>query len=275
MSVVLEGYYWKEHPADRPKTGVPKKVMDEWMKQLNLLHIVVVPTITLAEDGRGLLTIEHKDPSVTAPSYEPGSTGARTARLPAVEIILDPIGMPPPITTPNGLLKRVYFEKDSSDLNRMVKEPSGPTSHQGGALEEFIKDMYTRWEVIAALEEKTVPLILKARASATYKGMSAAQLKRVDRPARNAREYNRDLSVKRLLAVVDRMTQITSMPSVSALGPPLAVGKRVTATAIGMSEAIKLGEDDPSERRCDISLEGSKLLKFIKEAFGRKPGGRP
>jgi hypothetical protein len=42
-----------------------------------------------------------------------------------------------------------------------------------------------------------------------------------------------------------------------------------------MSEAIKLGEDDPSERRCDISLEGPKLLKFIKEAFGRKPGGRP
>ena len=80
--------------------------------------------------------------------------------------------MPPPITTPNGLLKRVYFEIDSSDLNKIVKEPGGTTWHQAGALDDFIKDMYSRWEVIAVLEEEKVRLFLEARASATFKGMS-------------------------------------------------------------------------------------------------------
>ena len=54
MSVAVEVYFWKEHPNDRRRDArVPKEVMDEWMKQLNILHIVVNTTVTLAEDGKG------------------------------------------------------------------------------------------------------------------------------------------------------------------------------------------------------------------------------
>ena len=275
MSVAFYGYFWKEHPDDPPKPLVPTKVMHEWMKQLNILHIVVHTTVTLGEQGKGLLYFEYKDESVAVPTFTAGSTGERTARLPPVEIILDPIGMPPPITTQQGLLKRVYFEIDSSDLNKIVKEPGGTTWHQAGALDDFIKDMYSRWEVIAALEEEKVRLFLEARASATFKGMSEAQLSRSDRPARNAREYNQKLSEKRMRAVVDRLRQTTSLPSVRALGPGLVEGKTLTATAIGMSKAHKLGEEDPMERLCEITLDGAELVKYIKGAFGRKPGGRP
>jgi hypothetical protein len=183
--------------------------------------------------------------------------------------------MPPPITTLQGLLKRVYFEVDSSDLNKIVKEPGGIVSHQAGSLDDFIKDMYSRWEVVAALEEEKVRLSLEARASATYKGMNEAKLSRSDRPARDAREYNQKLSEKRMRAVLDRLTQTTSLPSFSALGPRLAEGKHLTATAIGMFGAIKLGEENPMDRRCEIKLDGDELVKYIKGAFGRKPGGRP
>ena len=47
----------------------------------------------------------------------------------------------------------------------------------------------------------------------------------------------------------------------------------MTATAIGMSKSPKLGEEDPMERRCEITLNGAELVKYIKGAFGRKPGG--
>ena len=130
-----------------------------------------------------------------------------------MEIILDPIGMPPPITTQQGLFKRFYFDRDSYDLNKFVKEPAGATSHQAGALEDFIKDMYSRWEVIAAIEEEKFHLFLEVRPSATYKGMSEAQLSRSDRP-REMRRINQKLSEKRMRAVVDKLTQITSLPSV-------------------------------------------------------------
>ena len=40
-----------------------------------------------------------------------------------------------------------------------------------------------------------------------------------------------------------------------------------------MFGAIKLGEENPMERRCEISLDdGAELVKYIKGAFGRKPG---
>jgi hypothetical protein len=274
LSVAFYGYFWTEHPDDPPKTWVPTKVMHDWMKQLNILHIVVHTTVTLGEEGKGKLYLEYKDKSVAVPTFTAGSTGARTARLPSVEIILDPIGMPPPITTQQGLQKRVYFEVDSSELNKIVKEAGGTTAHQAGALDEFISDMYSRWEVIAALEEKKVRLFLEARASATYKGMSESKLSRSDRPAQNAREYNQKLSEKRMRAVVDRLLQTTSLPGFSSLGPRLAEGKTVTATAIGMFGAIKLGEENPMDRRCEIKLDGAELVKYIKGAFGRKPLGR-
>jgi len=276
MSVAVEVYFWKEHPNDRRRDArVPKEVMNEWVKQLNILHIVVNTTVTLAEDGKGSFSLEYKDQSVAAPTITAGSTGERTAQLPPLEIILDPIGMPPPITTPNGLLTRVFFERDSSDINKIVKEPGGTTRNQAQALDEFIKDMYSRWEVIAALDEGKVRLNLEARASATYKGMSMQELSR-GRGMGAAREYNQKLSEKRARAVVDRLIQTTSTPSVRDLGPRLLEGRSLISKAIGMFGAIKLGEEAPMERRCEISLDdGAELVKYIKGAFGRKPRGRP
>ena len=83
MSVAVEVYFWKEHPNDRRRDArVPKEVMDECMKQLNILHIVVNTTVTLAEDGKGSFSLEYKDQSVAAPKITAGSTGERTAAPP-------------------------------------------------------------------------------------------------------------------------------------------------------------------------------------------------
>ena len=82
MSVAFYGYFWKEHPDDPPKPLVPTKVMHEWMKQLNILHIVVHTTVTLSEQGKGLLYFEYKDESVAVPTFTAGSTGERTAGSP-------------------------------------------------------------------------------------------------------------------------------------------------------------------------------------------------
>ena len=271
LSVDVVVYFWKEHPNDFPKESIPTEVMRKWMKQLNVLHIVVHTKVTLAETGSGSFSVEYKDESAPIPTITDGSTGSRTALLPPMEIILDPIGMPPPITTPNGLLRRAYFDVDSSDLNKIVKEPAGLPVHQANELDGFIKDMCSRWEVLAAFDAQKVPLKLEARASATYNGMSMQQLSRNNRPSGEAREYNQKLSEKRVRAVVDRMKQTTSGLH---LGLSLSEGRNLIATAIGMFGAIKLGEEDPLERRCDITLDGAELVKFIKGALGRKPGGK-
>jgi hypothetical protein len=271
MSVAVEVYSWTDHPNDPPKEGVPLDLMRAWMQQLNILHIVVHTTVTLAETGSGSFSVEYKAESAPVPAVTVGSTGARTAQLPPIGIVLDPIGMPPPITTPNGLLSRVYFDIDSFDINKIVKEPSGHPVHQAQHFDVFVRNMFSRWEVLAAFDAQKVPLNLEARASATFKGMSQQALRRNDRPSSDAREYNQKLSEKRKKSVVDRLIQTVRAMQ---LGLRLVEGRDLMTKAVGMHYAIKLGEEDPIERRCDISLDGPELVKFIKAAFGRKPGGK-
>ena len=80
MSVAVEVYFRKEHPSDPPKTWVLTKVMHEWMKQLNILHIVVNTTVTLAEQGSGSFSLEYKDKATPVPTFTAGSTGAHASR---------------------------------------------------------------------------------------------------------------------------------------------------------------------------------------------------
>src|SRR5262249_5407377 len=159
-----------------------------------------------------------------------------------------------PISTHNGILFGVYFEKDSSDIYKIVEMPGTGKPplfwHQAGILEGFVKDLYSRWEVAAALYEKKTRLTLDAYASATYKGMSGADLKKSPNLLSEAFQYNKDLADKRKRVVVDRLLQLSSTPSISDKGPPLVEGKNLITNTHPMTG--ELGEENPFNRRCEI-----------------------
>ena len=106
VQVAAKIYSTREHPnpKDPTKHYVPDSVRDEWMDQLTLLHLVVHPTVTLKEDGPSSIVPElmgERKPH-DIPPFTAGAIGPRTMQLPPVEVIVDPIGMPPPIKTAAG-----------------------------------------------------------------------------------------------------------------------------------------------------------------------------
>ena len=76
----------------------------------------------MTENGPGLVNVTVKDESAVIPDQiVAGSTGELTAVLGPVIIELEPIDVAPPITVPGGVRYHVYFDKDSSELDKVVK----------------------------------------------------------------------------------------------------------------------------------------------------------
>ncbi len=92
------------------------------MKQLSILKIVIIAKLSMTENGPGLVNVTVKDESAVIPDQiVAGSTGELTAVLGPVIIELEPIDVAPPITVPGGVRYHVYFDKDSSELDKVVK----------------------------------------------------------------------------------------------------------------------------------------------------------
>ena len=149
----------------------------------------------------------------------------------------------------------VYFDVDSSELDKVVKSSGEPPKHQGNALATWVREnLNAKWDVMQALYWKKLAVRVEARASATAKGLSHAKLLR----------YNQALSKKRLDAVVGRLKKTIEEKD------KYIVLDTTQMKAIGASEAPKFGVEDESERRCVIASTQaiSRRLspKFISES---------
>ena len=148
----------------------------------------------MTENGPGSASVTVKDESAAIPDQiVAGSTGELTAVLGPVTIELEPIDVAPPITVPGGVRYHVYFDVDSSELDKVVTSPNEGPKHQGNALADWVREeLNSNWDVMQALYLKKLAVQVEARASATGQWLSPAELVR----------YNQELSKKRLDAVV-------------------------------------------------------------------------
>ena len=117
--------------------------------------------------------------------------------------------------------------------------------------------MNSKWDVMQALYWKKLAVHVEARASATGKGLSHAELLR----------YNQELSKKRLDAVVNRLKR-----TIAEKDQHIELDT-TQMKAIGASQAPKFGVEDDYERRCVISIDGEDVKKAIKEIYNREFGG--
>jgi hypothetical protein len=259
LSVEIEAYHQRENPSDISLPGVPELEWKQWMQQLRTLKIGMVARLTMTENGPGTASVTVKDESATIPDpIIAGSTGDFTAILGPMAIELEPIEVAPPITAPGGVRYHVYFDVDSSELDKVVKSSGEPPKHQGNALATWVREnLNAKWDVMQALYWKKLPVRVEARASATAKGLSHAELLR----------YNQALSKKRLDAVVGRLKKTIEEKD------KYIVLDTTQMKTIGASEATKFGVEDEYERRCVISIDADDLKKAITEIYKREFGG--
>jgi hypothetical protein len=105
-----------------------------------------------------------------------------------------------------------------------------------------------------------------------YKRMTKKQYSGNSKLAGEAFRHNWELSKERNRAVAGGLLQFTSTESMRAKAPPLVEGKNLITNPNGMTFAR--GDDNLEDRRVDIFIENpDELVKYIKEAFGRKPRG--
>jgi len=259
LSVELEVYHKRENPSDISLPGVPEAEWKKWMEQLRILKIVIIAKLTMTENGPGMLSVTVKDESAAIPDpIIAGSTGDYTAVLGPIAIELEPIDVAPPVTVPGGVRYHVYFDVDSSELDKVVKSSGEPPKHQGNALATWVREnLNAKWDVMQALAWGKLAVRVEARASATAKGLSHAELLR----------YNQVLSKKRLDAVVGRLKKTIEEKD------KFIVLNTAQMKAVGASQAPKIGVEDEYERRCVISIDGDDLKKAIKEIYSRDFGG--
>ncbi len=259
LTVDIAVYQVKKHPTDLRPALVPAPVWDDWMKQMNLLRLVIVANLSVNEAGPGRISVTIHPDSVAPPNIVAGSTGPDTAVLGPFIIDLEPIDLAPPLTSEGGILYSVYFEKGSADIDTVVTVPGYGGQHQGNAFDDWLKhDVPTRWDVTAALVEEKATFSMKATASATGRDMTPAQ-----RAA-----YNKKLSEKRLASVVER----TKKTLRAALGFTVKLDVKLDSDrlkAIGDTESPP-GVENILYRRCDVSFTGDDLKKAVKDLFGRK-----
>jgi hypothetical protein len=261
LSVELEVYHKREDPPDISLPGVPDAVWKDWMKKVRILKIVVLAKLTMSEkeDDSGTKSVTVKDESAAIPDpIVAGSTGERTAVLGPMTIELEPVEVAPPITLPGGARYHVYFDRNLSELDKVVQSPNEGPKHQGNALATWVREnLNSKWDVIQALTWKKLAVHVEARASATGKGLSHAELL----------HFNQQLSEKRLDAVKKRLKKTIEEKD------KYIVLDETQMKAIGASEAPKFGVEDDFERRCVISIDGDDLKKAINEIYKRDFGG--
>lgn len=191
----------------------------------------------MTENGPGKASVTVKDESATIPDpIIAGLTGDFTAILGPMAIELEPIEVAPPITAPGGVRYHVYFDVDSSELDKVVKSSGEPPKHQGNALATWVREnLNAKWDVMQALYWKKLAVRVEARASATAKGLSHAKLLR----------YNQALSKKRLDAAVGRLKKTIEEKD------KYIVLDTTQMKAIGASEAPKFGVEDEYKNLCN------------------------
>jgi hypothetical protein len=256
LSVELEVYHKRENPSDVSLPGVPESVWKEWMKQLSILKIVIIAKLTMTENGPGLVNVTVKDESAVPDQIVAGSTGKSTAVLGPVIIELEPIDVAPPITVPGGVRYHVYFDKDSSELDKVVKGGNEAPKHQGNAFAAWVREeVNSKWDVMQALYWKKVAVRGEGHASATGHGMNPAQLF----------HYNKELSKKRLDAVVNRLKK-----TIAEKDPQIVLETKLDPAG---AEGAPYGVEDDYWRRVAISIDGDDLKKAIKDIYSREFGG--
>jgi hypothetical protein len=146
-----------------------------------------------------------------------------------------------PVSKLQGLQGRVWFNRDSSMIEKRLKDPGVDNEMFDTFVKESIVDLY---EVRVALQFGTLQSRGESRASATYKGT----------PGERSR-YNQQLSEKRRAAVVDYMAK-KSVPNANS---PLieAVGDRYGKT----------GEENVNERYCDVIVTREDLLDAVQQLW--------
>ncbi|HEY2858864.1 MAG TPA: hypothetical protein VGJ21_10645 [Terracidiphilus sp.] len=165
-----------------------------------------------------------------------GSADPRVALIEGFEVELAQ-----PVSKLQGLQGRVWFNKDSSTMEKKLKDPGVDNGMFDTFVKESIVDLY---ETRVALQFGTLQFRGEARASATYKGTTGERSR-----------YNQQLSEKRRAVVVDYMTK-KSVPNANS---PLikAVGDRYG----------KPGEENVNERYCDIIVTREDLLDAVQQLW--------
>jgi hypothetical protein len=144
LSVDIDFYHKRENPSDTSLPGIPDAIWKEWMKKLGILKIVIIARLTMSENGPASESFTIKDESVAVPSIGAGSTGEFTAILGPVTIELEPVGVAPPLTVPGGVRYHVYFDRDSSELDKVVKGSNEAPKHQGNAFSAWVREEITQ-----------------------------------------------------------------------------------------------------------------------------------
>ena len=189
----IEAYHQRENPSDISLPGVPELEWKQWMQQLRTLKIGMVARLTMTENGPGTASVTVKDESATIPDpIIAGSTGDFTAILGPMAIELEPIEVAPPITAPGGVRYHVTLMSTPLNCAKVVK--SSRTAKPRMPWPPGFERTDAKWDVMQALTGR-LAVRVEARASATAKGLSHAELLR----------YNQALSKKRLDAVVGRL----------------------------------------------------------------------
>jgi hypothetical protein len=266
LSVDLDIYHERLNPSDTNLPGVPELEWNKWMKQLRILRIVMITRLTMSEDeddpGTTSVTTKDESAAIPGPINHVGATGKRTAVLGRLLIELEPVDVAPPITIPGGVAYFVYFDPGSSELDKVVKSFGVGPTHQGNALAKWVREnLNSNWQVMQGLYWKKLAVHVEARASATGRGLSHAELM----------AYNLELSKKRRAAVVNRLKKtIAEKDNKIVLDTTdMAADKE----AIGATKAPKYGVEDDFERRCAVSIDGDELKKFVNEIYKRDFGG--
>jgi hypothetical protein len=268
LSVDIEVYHWKENPKrDTRVDDIPREVFEEWVKQMNIIHIEIIAKLTLTY-GSGWISVSVKEgssPDLSLPSDIKGdfSTGEDTAAFGPMRIDLEPVGAGPPITMPNGVSWPVYFGVGSADIDKIVEGPTGK-KHQGQLLDERVREALSKhWDLREGLYYRKLKMRGEAVASATWRDAKPAELVR----------KNQELSQKRLDAIVNRLRKITAeLPRHSGGGP--FVPDTSEMKALGSTHGAKLGEETVNERACVITVDAADLTKAIRDLYGRKLRGR-
>lgn len=247
---------------------IPLTVFNEWMKQINLLRFEIYLRFRRLTDPSGEDFVWGGDgpPSFTAspPGTEISSGDLLGPFIIDFEPVDDelPVWVAPPIDYNSWTGNTsVFFDVGSAEIDKVVDLGRGMgSSHQGRKLDDWIEAfLISRWDIFAALEVGKLPLHGKARASATWAGLSPAERKKA----------NQKLSEDRLAAVKDRLSK-----TLKKLRPG-GIGKvdMSQIAAVGDREAPVVGEEDSLQRVVDISIDDMELRKAIKELFGRKYSG--
>jgi hypothetical protein len=222
-------------------------------------YLRVTLQLSLPDDGKGQFSVQVEMGPVTG-GYQSGvpAQGGRTVAIPLL-VNFKIVDLPAPKATP-GIFKEhtVFFNIDSAKIDEIVevRDPFGRkyTEAQGDLLDAWVKGLEDNSpDVYEALVMGFLPLRGEATASMTLKG------KKKDDP--EVRAYNQKKSEERKAAVVLRLKSHISQKLDTNL-----------IRANGITGA-KTEDEDVTERRCQVRIEGSDLDRGLAKLKQFKAAG--